>query len=84
MSSTPQSAPGSGRYVQIGSFGDPNNAARAKGSLASAGLPVASVGQTKGGRDLMTVLAGPFAAPSDAVAALNSAHDLGYADAFLR
>ena len=72
------------RYVQIGSFGDPNNAARAKGSLAAAGLPVASLALTKGGRALMTVLAGPFASQSDAAAALNVAQDLGYSDAFLR
>ena len=73
-----------GAYVQVGSFGVPDNAEAAKSRLAALGLPVATRRSTSGGRVLQTVLAGPFAASGDAVAALSAVRAAGFGDAVLR
>ena len=52
--------PAGARFVQVGMFGDPDNARRAAKRLSSMGLPV-SQGQTAvRGRQLQTIMAGPF------------------------
>ena len=68
------------RYVQVGSFGDPANAARLIARLQAAGLPVASA---KSG-NLKVIAAGPFRSPADLYQALNIVRGMGFADAYLR
>lgn len=68
------------RYVQIGSFGDPENAARLIGRLAGMGLPVAS-GQSGG---LKIVAAGPFSDAASLGRALQAVRGMGFADAYTR
>lgn len=82
LSVSSKSAPvaAGGRYVQVGSFGVPANAAGAAARLAAAGLPVAR-GQSRG---LVVVMAGPFATQADVASALQSARAAGFSDAFVR
>lgn len=68
------------RYVQVGSYGVPENATRAVGRLQAMGMPVSL---SRGG-SLQTVLAGPFEDPQAVMAALRQARAAGYADAFAR
>jgi hypothetical protein len=68
------------RFVQVGSFGVPSNAAGAKARLRALGLPVAT-GRSGG---LTVVYAGPFAAPSALQNALAMARGAGFTDALLR
>ncbi|MBU2360847.1 MAG: SPOR domain-containing protein, partial [Alphaproteobacteria bacterium] len=68
------------RYVQVGSFGDPANAARLIARLQAAGLPVASA--KSGG--LKTIAAGPFRSSGDLSRALGIVRGMGFSDAFLR
>lgn len=68
------------RYVQVGSFADPANAARLIARLQAAGLPVASA--KSGG--LKTIAAGPFRSPADLTRALGIVRGMGFSDAFLR
>lgn len=76
---------GSGaRFVQVGSFGVPDNAARAAARLKALGLPVqVGRGQIKG-KPVQVVKAGPFASEAQAVAALGAARGAGFSDAILR
>jgi hypothetical protein len=67
-------------FVQVGSFGVPENADRARARLAAAGLPVAE-GKAKG---LRVVYAGPFASRAEAEGALRAARSAGFGDAFIR
>jgi cell division septation protein DedD len=80
-----QAVPVSGaRFVQVGSFGVPENAARAAARLQSLGLPVqVSRGQIKG-KPVQVVRAGPFASEGQAVSALQAARGAGFGDAILR
>lgn len=71
-------------YVQVGTFGVPENAAGAKARLAGLGLPTAKGKINQGGRALQIVYAGPFASTADAKAALNAARGAGFGDAFIR
>ncbi|KEO61015.1 SPOR domain-containing protein [Thioclava indica] len=68
------------RFVQVGSFGVPSNAAAAKARLRALGLPVAT-GRSGG---LTVIYAGPFAAPSALHNALAQARRAGFTDALLR
>lgn len=68
------------RYVQVGTFGDPNNAARMIERLAGMGFPVASA---KSG-SLKVIAAGPFSTPADLARALEAVRGLGFADAYTR
>ncbi|MCF7701051.1 SPOR domain-containing protein [Loktanella sp. M215] len=68
------------RYVQVGSFGDPANAARLIARLQAAGLPVASA--RSGGQK--TIAAGPFRSSGDLNHALGIVRGMGFSDAFLR
>lgn len=72
------------RYVQVGTFGNPNNVATVAGALAAMGLPVAKSRMTKSGRELVIVLAGPFNSAQAAQTALGMAHQAGFGDAFVR
>jgi hypothetical protein len=72
------------RFVQVGSFGVPENAARAAQRLQALGLPVqVSRGAIKG-KPVQVVKAGPFTAPGQAEAALRAARSAGFGDAILR
>ncbi|MGL4321211.1 MAG: SPOR domain-containing protein, partial [Paracoccaceae bacterium] len=79
-----QQAAASGLYVQVGTFGVPDNAAGARATLQSLGLATARANITQGGRALTIVLAGPFGSSGEAQAALNAARGAGFGDAFIR
>ncbi len=69
-----------GAFVQVGSFSVASNAAGAAARLRALGLPV-TVAPV---RALQSVLAGPFADPAAAEAALRAVRGAGFADAYLR
>jgi hypothetical protein len=71
-------------YVQVGTFGVPDNAAGAKARLAALGLPTAKGKINQGGKALQIVYAGPFSSSTDAQSALNAARGAGFGDAFIR
>ena len=78
-----QAAAAGGRYVQVGTFGEPANAAGAVVRLRASGLPVATSKVQKGGRALQIVMLGPLG-PADVAGALTAARQAGFADAFVR
>ncbi len=71
-------------YVQVGTFGVPENAAGARDRLRAMGLATARASTTQGGRALTIVLAGPFSTSGEAQAALGAARGAGFGDAFIR
>ena len=73
-----------GRFVQIGTFGQPANADSAKAKLRGMGLPVAASVLKRGSKRLSVVMAGPFASPAEAAAALARLRAAGFGDAILR
>ena len=75
---------GAGRYVQVGAFANPDNAAAATRRLQAAGLPGSSASLTRKGQPLRLVLAGPFSDPAALAAALGVARAAGFRDAFPR
>ena len=76
--------PAGARFVQVGMFGDPDNARRAAKRLSSMGLPV-SQGQTAvRGRQLQTIMAGPFDSRQGIVRALDRVRRGGFPDAYPR
>jgi hypothetical protein len=79
-----QATAGGRIYVQVGTFGQTANAQNAAGRLAGLGLPVASAKGTRGGQQLVAIMAGPFASAADASAALSMARSAGFGDAFIR
>ncbi len=79
-----QQASANGLYVQVGTFGVPENAAGARSTLQSLGLATARANITQGGRALTIVLAGPFTSSAEAQSALNAARGAGFNDAFIR
>ncbi len=79
-----QQAASGGLYVQVGTFGVPENAAGARSRLQSLGLATARANISSGGRALTIVLAGPFGSTGEAKAALNAARGAGFGDAFIR
>ena len=80
----PRLAPVAGRFIQVGSFGVPQNARAAAARLAALGLPVQVRRATVKGRALEIVRAGPFASGEDVAAALASARAAGFRDAVVR
>lgn len=74
---------GAGRFIQIGSFGQPANAEASAARLRDAGLPVRLRKTQHGGRPLTIVMAGPLAGESLA-AGLRTARTMGFDDAFIR
>ena len=80
----PKAAPAGLRYVQVGTFGVPENAQRSISRLSAMGLPVSSQKLTRNGRSYKIVLAGPFAQPEHTMSALGKVRAAGYGDAFAR
>lgn len=72
------------RFVQVGSYGVPENAARAAQRLQSMGLPVQISRASIKGKPVQVVRAGPFASPEAAQSALSAARQAGFSDALLR
>ncbi|WP_460274018.1 SPOR domain-containing protein [Celeribacter sp. ULVN23_4] len=72
------------RYVQVGTFGVPENAERSIARLSAMGYPVSSQILHRGGKPLKIVLAGPFSRPEQTLSALASVRGAGYGDAFAR
>jgi hypothetical protein len=79
-----RAAPGPQLYVQVGTFARPENVAGSVRQLQRLGLPVAKARTSRSGQPLQVVLAGPFATPAEAEAAVRKARGAGFADAFLR
>ncbi|MDE3029101.1 MAG: SPOR domain-containing protein [Paracoccaceae bacterium] len=73
------SSAATGRFVQIGTFGVPANAARVEAQLRALGLPV----ETGHLRAMQTVMVGPLAA-GQVASALVAVHSAGFADAYVR
>jgi hypothetical protein len=73
-----------GRFVQVGSFGDAENAQRAARQIANMGLPARIAKSTSGGRQLLVVQAGPLAASTAVQSAVARLRAAGYRDAFVR
>lgn len=73
-------APAARRFVQVGTFGQPENAARTADRLGALGLPVRVV---RDGKHRL-VLAGPFDTRAELRGALDAARGAGFADAFAR
>ncbi|RRH76932.1 SPOR domain-containing protein [Falsigemmobacter faecalis] len=80
----PVAAAAGGRFVQIGSFAQRENAGRAVARLQGMGLPVQVGRTTLRGKPVQVVSAGPFASPQEAAQALNALRAAGYGDAVLR
>lgn len=79
----PQAVAGA-RFVQVGSFGVPENASRAAARLQAMGLPVQITRSQIRGKPVQVVRAGPFGDPTQAQAALGAARGAGFGDAILR
>ena len=77
-------AQGNAAYVQVGSFGEPANAAAVKAQLKALGLPVSTSKISRNGKVLQVVYAGPFGSAAEARAALGVARGAGFGDAVLR
>ncbi len=77
-------ASGSGRFVQVGTFGVPSNAQATAARLEQMGLPVAFGTFNRGGKSYRVVLAGPFSSGSQIDAALGTARRAGFGDAFVK
>lgn len=84
MQVSTKASPGPARYVQIGTFADPDNARAAEARLSRIGLPAATGRVVRGGQTLQVVRAGPFAAEADARAALSALRRAGFPDALLK
>jgi len=76
----PASGLGEDYYVQVGSFGDPKNAEKARNALAAT-WPVQVLEVAGNGAPLYRVRIGPLADRNDADTALDQAVYLGHADA---
>ncbi|WP_299296493.1 SPOR domain-containing protein [uncultured Tateyamaria sp.] len=72
-----------GRYVQVGTFGQPANAQAAAQRIIRAGLPARIGKVTRGGKTYQVVVAGPFA-QADLGRALARSRSAGFGDAFVR
>lgn len=79
-----QAAKAGKSFVQVGTYGVPENADGASSRLRAAGLPVTRAKTVNGGRSFQVVMAGPFTSGSDAQAALAAARRAGFSDAFIR
>jgi len=72
------------RYVQVASFGVPENARNTVQRFQGMGLPVRTTQVRSSGRTLEVVLIGPFATAGDLSAALDAARRAGFRDAYIR
>ncbi|WP_299284624.1 SPOR domain-containing protein [uncultured Tateyamaria sp.] len=73
-----------GRYVQVGTYGQPSNATAAAQRISRAGLPVRMGKLTRKGKTYQVVLAGPFTSSSTLNNGLNRSRAAGFGDAFIR
>ncbi|MFT3688140.1 SPOR domain-containing protein [Paenirhodobacter sp.] len=71
------------RFVQIGAFGDPENAQKVKAQIWALGLPVATSTLKRGGKELELIFSGPFDAKG-ADQAVRKLRRNGFRDAFVR
>ena len=71
-------------FVQLGTYGVPGNARAVVAWLQGNGLPNAVSKSTMGGKDVQTIVAGPFHSQTELQQMLNLAHGAGYSDAFVR
>ncbi|WP_199261784.1 SPOR domain-containing protein, partial [Paracoccus binzhouensis] len=76
--------PAGARYVQLGTFGNPDNAERAARRLAGLGYPVLRGRDRVNGRPVQFIMAGPFEDRESIVRALDAIRRAGYRDAFPR
>lgn len=76
--------PAGARYVQLGTFGNPDNAERAARRLAGLGYPVLRGRDRVNGREVQFIMAGPFDDREAIVRALDAIRRAGYRDAFPR
>lgn len=84
MSAPAPQVGGHGSYVQIGTFGQPENAAAVRATLTQLGLPVSTAKIDRKGKVLQVVYAGPFGSAAAAQAALVQARGAGFTDAILK
>ena len=77
-----KTVPAGSFYIQLGAYGDAQNAAKAK-QVASSLTPVTVTQKVQGGRTLSVVKAGPYATRSEAEQALKSLKQSGYRDAYI-
>ncbi|WP_068119102.1 SPOR domain-containing protein [Tropicimonas marinistellae] len=82
--SKPATATLAGRYVQVGTYGVPQNATNAVSRLQKTGLPVGTARYTSGSKQYQVVLAGPFATDAQVRQAVETARRAGFSDAFPR
>lgn len=71
-------------FVQVGTFGVPDNAHKTALRLQRAGLPVRIWTTERKGKPYRIVVAGPFASDQGAQSALGAVRKAGFGDAFLR
>lgn len=82
---TPQpKATSQGRYVQVGTYGQPANAKAAAQRIISAGLPARLGKVTRGSKTYQVVLAGPFTSSAALNSGLRTSRAAGFSDAFVR
>lgn len=77
-------AAATGRFVQLGAFAVPANAARVAAELGKMGLPVVQSSSHLGKTRVEVILAGPFDGSAALQAALIRVHGAGFRDAFAR
>jgi len=77
------SAPPDQRFIQVATFGVPDNAVRTLSRFRAKGLPTASRALRRAGRSYKIVLLGPFSDRAGLNAGLKSARRAGFSDAFL-
>ncbi|MEP0989171.1 SPOR domain-containing protein [Tateyamaria sp.] len=77
-------ASGKGRYVQVGTYGQPSNAQAAAQRIMRAGLPARLGKVTRGSKTYQVVLAGPFTSSTDLNNGLRTSRAVGFDDAFVR
>ncbi len=74
--------PTNGVYIQLGAFGDVNNAAKATLAANNVGQAITKT-KILGNRSLSVVQTGPFASRAEAERALKTLKQSGYRDAFI-
>ena len=80
----PAAAATTHRFVQVGSFGDHNNANRLASQFQGRGWPVTFANTTRNGTAIKIVVLGPFAQPAQLRTGLQAARAAGFGDAFTR
>lgn len=70
-------------YIQIGTYAEQDNAARALRRVENTGYEGSSRSTTIAGKALLVVAAGPFYGKQETLAALKTLRKMGYGDAFV-